>query len=89
MSIFAIWVGGPNKVFAWILMALVACVFLPFLFWTQFPRPQLKRDQSWWKLQSGSPGAGPPRNASQAAVLSRLVIGVAVMVALWLLLRSR
>jgi hypothetical protein len=82
-------IGGSNSVVAWIFMALLALVFLPVLLWKQWPRPQLRKTQRGWELRSITSAKGPLRNTSQTALISRILIGVAVLIGMWLLLRSR
>ena len=89
MGIFAVLIGGPNSVFGWILGTVLALVVLFLLAWKRWPRPQLRKTPHGWELRSISAATGPPRNASQAALLYRFLIGIAVVVAMWLLLRSR
>jgi hypothetical protein len=89
MSIFAVLIGGPNSVFGWILVAVMAVAFLFFVGWKRWPRPQLRKTPHGWELHRVGSATGPPRNVSQAALLSRLLIAVAVVVVVWLLLRSR
>lgn len=89
MDIFAVLIGGPNRVFGWILVAVMALVCLFFLAWKQWPRPQLRKTPHGWELRRTSSANSPPRNTSQAALLARLLIGIAVVIAMWLLLRAR
>ncbi len=88
MSAFGVLIGGRNSVFGVILVTVLAVVFLFLLGWKRWPRPQLRKTPQGWELRRVSSATGPPRNTSQAALLSRLLIGVAVVIAMWLLLRS-
>jgi|HubBroStandDraft_5_1064220.scaffolds.fasta_scaffold60930_2 hypothetical protein len=90
MGIFAVFIGGPSSVFGWILVTVMGLVVLFLLTWKRWPRPQLhvRKGTSGWEVHASSP-TSPTRSTSQAALLSRLLIGAAVIVAMWWLLRSR
>lgn len=91
MAIFAVLIGGRSSVFGWILVTVMGLVFLFLLARNRWPRPQLhvSKGPSGWKwYTSGSPRV-PLRNTSQAALVSRVLIAIAVIVVAWLLLRWR
>lgn len=91
MGIFAVFIGGPSSVFGWILVTVMGLVVLFLLTWKRWPRPQLhvRKGTSGWEVHTSSSPTSPTRSTSQAALLSRLLIGAAVIVAMWWLLRSR
>jgi hypothetical protein len=91
MSIFAVLIGGRNSVFGWILVTAMGLVFLCLSAWKRWPRPrlQLRKTPHGWELRRISSTTIPSRNTSQAALLCALLVGVAALVVMWLLLRSR
>ena len=91
MGVFALLIGGRNSVPGAILVTVFGLVLLWLLIRYRAPRTRLRLiwGSVGWKLQRSDRATGRSRNTSQAALVVRLLIGVAVIVAVWLLLHSR
>jgi hypothetical protein len=86
VSGFAVFIGGKNSAFGTILLIVMGLAILFSVVGFSWPRPRLRKGPDGWKLQTGS--AVVPRNTSQLAFLYRLLICIAVIVVMWLLIRS-